>query len=97
MPRQVRLRDSKFGMALVLETSEVSGGYVLGFRLDPLEKMKDVQKEISALFRAFSQNPVFGVTYSPKSKVWLMIIYSLSHPDPDFLLRLFQTFFDIQN
>ncbi|CAG0895607.1 unnamed protein product [Darwinula stevensoni] len=64
----VKLRDSKFGMALVLETSEVSGGYVLGFRLDPMEKMKEVQKEISALFRAFSQNPVFGVTYSTKGK-----------------------------
>jgi hypothetical protein len=26
------MRESKFGMALVLESSELSGGYVLGFR-----------------------------------------------------------------
>ena len=29
---QVRLRESKFGMALVIESSELSGGYILGFR-----------------------------------------------------------------
>jgi hypothetical protein len=26
------MRESKFGMALVIESSELSGGYVLGFR-----------------------------------------------------------------
>lgn len=30
----VRVRDSKYGTALVLETSEFSGGYVLGFRVE---------------------------------------------------------------
>ena len=29
---QVKLRESKFGTALVIESSELSGGYVLGFR-----------------------------------------------------------------
>jgi len=32
--RCVRIRDSKYGMALVIETSEYSGGYVLGFKID---------------------------------------------------------------
>jgi Bardet-Biedl syndrome 5 protein len=30
----VRVRDSKYGTALVLETSDFSGGYVLGFKVD---------------------------------------------------------------
>ena len=30
----VRVRESKYGTALVLETSEHSGGYVLGFKVD---------------------------------------------------------------
>lgn len=40
----VRIRDSKYGMALVLETSDFSGGYVLGFRV---EKLEEAYKEIS--------------------------------------------------
>ena len=28
----VKTRDSKFGLALVIESSQLSGGYVLGFR-----------------------------------------------------------------
>lgn len=45
-------------MALVLETSEFSGGYVLGFRVENLE---EAYTEVSNLFKTYSQNPVFGV------------------------------------
>ncbi len=45
-------------MALVLETSEFSGGYILGFRVENLE---EVYTEVSNLFKTYSQNPVFGV------------------------------------
>jgi Bardet-Biedl syndrome 5 protein len=34
----VRIRESKYGTALVLETSDFSGGYVLGFRVEKLEE-----------------------------------------------------------
>ena len=54
----VKLRESKYGLALVLETSEFSGGYVLGFKVDQLEA---VFAEVLNLFRTYSQNPVFGV------------------------------------
>lgn len=59
----VRLRESKFGMALVIETSEQSGGYVLGFRIDPQEKLQEVHKEITALHAIYSVTPIFGVEY----------------------------------
>lgn len=45
-------------MALVLETSEYSGGYVLGFKVEQLE---EVFTEVLNLFKTYSQNPVFGV------------------------------------
>ena len=45
-------------MALVLETSEFSGGYVLGFRV---EKLEEVYTEVCNLFKTYSQSPVFGV------------------------------------
>lgn len=36
------MRDSKFGHALVVETTPSSGGYILGFRVDPKEKLSEV-------------------------------------------------------
>ncbi len=37
--KSVRVRDSKFGPALVIETTGRSGGYILGFRIDPEEAL----------------------------------------------------------
>ena len=52
------MRDSKYGTALVVETSEFSGAYILGFRVD---NMQEVYTEITNLFKTYSQNPNFGV------------------------------------
>ena len=60
----VRLKDSKFGTALVIETSELSGGYVLGFRIDPADKLESIYKEINSLHKTYSESPIFGVEYS---------------------------------
>ena len=38
-------------MALVIETSEFSGGYILGFRVDKLE---EVYIEVTNLFKTYS-------------------------------------------
>lgn len=54
----VRVRESKYGTALVLETSEFSGNYVLGFKVDKLE---EAFTEISQLFKTFTADPFFGV------------------------------------
>ncbi|XP_023348121.1 LOW QUALITY PROTEIN: Bardet-Biedl syndrome 5 protein homolog [Eurytemora carolleeae] len=59
----VRQRESKFGTALVIESSELSGGYILGFRIDPGEKLVSIQKEISSLLVLYSATPIFGVEY----------------------------------
>ena len=63
-------------MALVIESSEISGGYVLGFRVDPQEKLEQVYKEISSLHKIYSDNPIFGVEYSRTDKVSNMAILS---------------------
>ena len=36
---QVKLKESKFGRALVMKTTQRSGAYVLGFRIDPADKV----------------------------------------------------------
>jgi len=62
--KQVRVRDSKFGPALVVETSPRCGGYILGFRLDPPEQLQVIFKEVTSLHATYSKSPVFGVSYS---------------------------------
>lgn len=66
--KTIRVRKSKFGMALVIETLSKTGGYVLGFRIDPESKLEAVMKEVSALFEVYSANPIFGLNFSLNEK-----------------------------
>ncbi|XP_074658577.1 BBSome complex member BBS5-like isoform X3 [Tubulanus polymorphus] len=61
--KSVKVRESKFGLALVIESSVQSGGYVLGFRIDPVEKLHEACKEIQSLHRVYSACPIFGIEY----------------------------------
>lgn len=68
----VKVRDSKFGPAFVIETSSHANNYVLGFRVDPIEKMNEVYKEVTSLWKVFNNSsPYFGVDFqleaTPKS------------------------------
>ena len=63
------MRESKFGMALVIESSEISGGYILGFRIDPIEKLQEIQKEIGSLHKLYSTTPIFGIEYETKDEL----------------------------
>jgi Bardet-Biedl syndrome 5 protein len=64
LQKSLRLRESKFGRALVLETFAKAGGYILGFRVDPQERIDDVYKEIQSLYQIYSVGPVFGVDFT---------------------------------
>lgn len=59
--KSIRVRESKFGQALVIETTPQSGGYILGFKIDPKETLDYVHKEIMSLWQTYAQTPVFGV------------------------------------
>ena len=41
----------------------MSGSYMLGFRVDPVEKLKGLVQEIHSLYQVYHTNPVFGVEY----------------------------------
>ncbi|KAF5292903.1 hypothetical protein FQR65_LT11155 [Abscondita terminalis] len=64
----IRIRDSKFGKALVIICTEGSGGYILGFRVDPEDKLNVVFKELSSLFTVYAANPIYGIEYEWGSK-----------------------------
>lgn len=63
----MRMRDSKFGRAIVLETFSKAGGYILGFRVDPKERINDVFREMLSLYQVYSTTPVFGVDFAVES------------------------------
>eukprot|EP00736_Rhodelphis_marinus_P005865 Rmarinus@m.7619 len=66
--KAVRVRDSKFGPALVVETTARSGGYVLGFRVEPHDKLQEAFQEIQSLHQVYSINPIFGIEFSHEEK-----------------------------
>ncbi|XP_054168632.1 Bardet-Biedl syndrome 5 protein homolog [Oppia nitens] len=57
----IKVRESKFGVALVIESTDSSGGYVLGFRIDPSDRMNAVYSELINLFTIHSTKPDLGV------------------------------------
>jgi len=59
--KNLNVRNSKFGQALVIETTASSGGYILGFRADPVERLEQVYTQVSNLWKIFSVTPIFGV------------------------------------
>ena len=61
--KSVKLRDSKFGPALVIETTVRCSSYVLGFHISPQELLEQTTKEIQSLRSIYSSCPVFGVEF----------------------------------
>ena len=66
--KSIVVRDSKFGSALVVSANQQSGGYVLGFRIDPNERLQEVFQEITSLHSIYASNPNFGVVLQMDEK-----------------------------
>ncbi|ALC45387.1 CG1126 [Drosophila busckii] len=62
----LRIRESKYGPALVIQTAETGGSYVLGFRIDPVERLNELFKELSSLHKVYTKQPLFGINYDPQ-------------------------------
>lgn len=45
------------------------GGYVLGFRVDPQEKLEEIVKEIQSLHKVYSACPIFGIEFETEHVV----------------------------
>jgi Bardet-Biedl syndrome 5 protein len=65
----IRSRESKFGPAFVLATSPSSGGYNLGFRVDPQPRMQQLLQELTSLWRLFGRTPQLGVEFRHEAAV----------------------------
>ncbi|CAG9793222.1 unnamed protein product [Diatraea saccharalis] len=65
----ISVRESKFGEALVFVVRPSSGGYVLGFRADPRERLRSLLTELQALHQAYTDKPIFGVEMNWSNEV----------------------------
>jgi Bardet-Biedl syndrome 5 protein len=57
----MNVRSSKFGPTLVISSTEVSGSYILGFRIDPIIKLYSLHKELISFHTTYNKSPIFGV------------------------------------
>ncbi len=69
--KTIKVRDSKFGPALVIETAAISGGYILGFKIDPKETLDYVFKELTSLWQVR-----LSLSFSHMHKHMFMIMIS---------------------
>jgi Bardet-Biedl syndrome 5 protein len=60
------MRDSKFGRAQVLET--FANRYILGFRVDPQDKINQVFQGLQSFFQVYSAGPLFGVDFAVEAE-----------------------------
>uniref|UniRef100_A0AAY4AX71 Bardet-Biedl syndrome 5 protein homolog n=2 Tax=Denticeps clupeoides TaxID=299321 RepID=A0AAY4AX71_9TELE len=66
-------------ISLLLQT----GGYVLGFKIDPMDKLQDAVKEINSLHKVYSANPIFGVDYEMEEKPQPLEELTVDQPPDD--------------
>ncbi len=66
--KSIAVRKSKFGMALVIETRAEANGYLLGFRVDPEDRLDDIFRAISSLYRVYAAKPNFGIRFETEEK-----------------------------
>ncbi|CAM9551618.1 unnamed protein product [Ectocarpus sp. 4 AP-2014] len=81
--KTIRVRESKFGPALVVETSVHSGGYILGFRLDPADQLERVHQELSSLHQVHAADPILGVDFEEEDSPPAMESRTVAVTDDD--------------
>lgn len=55
----------------------------MGFRIDPVERMREVYKEIHSLWQLFSVNPVFGVDWKVEERPEALAKVTVARQDDD--------------
>lgn len=51
-----------------METFAKAGGYILGFRIDPQDRIDEVFQEVQSLYQIYSVGPNFGVDFTLESE-----------------------------
>ncbi|EAO00071.1 Bardet-Biedl syndrome 5 protein [Trypanosoma cruzi] len=57
----LRMRPTKYGAAILLETSSYAGSCLIGFRVDPVDRLRGLFRECVSLWKAWSARPVLGI------------------------------------
>ncbi|XP_023683808.1 BBSome complex member BBS5-like isoform X2 [Paramormyrops kingsleyae] len=62
---------------------QITGGYVLGFKIDPVEKLQSTVKEVNSLHKVYSASPIFGVHYEMEEKPQPLEELTVEQPPDD--------------
>lgn len=62
----VQVRPGKTGESLVVETNKFANSYILGFRIEPTDRMNKLAVEIRKLSDLFWERPLYGLEYVPE-------------------------------
>ena len=73
----IRSQNSRYGYAIVVETSKNSNSMLLGFRLDSEAKAKEVTKELRRIWKTACQRPFFGLRIAETIESVTQIMYLL--------------------
>lgn len=60
--QNIMKQDSKYGKALVFETTTRAGSYMLGFRVDPPEALNHCFQKLTQLWILALKKPTFGIS-----------------------------------
>ncbi|CAH8502741.1 unnamed protein product [Schistosoma turkestanicum] len=91
----IATRNSKFGEALVIQTTRQAGSYLLGFRIDPRERLVKVMKQLGSLHSIYLKNPVLGIATSQAEDVIIQDIKGINEDIDDFKGRTTEDHCDI--
>jgi len=61
------VKDTKYGKTMVVKTTKGSGGYTLGFRIDPPERAVKTVQRMCGLLSVYCVAPIFGVDFEQES------------------------------
>lgn len=86
---ELQKRELKFGKVMVLKTSQANKGYVLGFRIDPEERLMQVMRKIHRLREVALACPIYGIDHETSPDVAAPIIST--EPENDDVVIVPQT------
>eukprot|EP00039_Didymoeca_costata_P002624 m.61518 g.61518 ORF g.61518 m.61518 type:complete len:352 (+) comp11421_c0_seq1:191-1246(+) len=56
-------KDTKYGKTMVVKCTKTGGGYTLGFRIDPPERVVEVTTQVTGMLGIFKATPILGVDF----------------------------------
>lgn len=58
---KIEMQKSKYGEVLIIHLQTSIKAITFGFRIDPIEKLRQLERQVFNLWRIYHDKPIFGV------------------------------------